>query len=87
MEHTTANKDEIKLLIDNALLQNNERMYEKFTKALEDKMTPTLSEVVHLAEDVGSLKTKLSNIWGKFIGIGTGLVTLTALVTFLLTKG
>lgn len=87
MEHTTPNKDEIKLLIDNALLQNNERMYEKFTKALEDKMTPTLSEVVNLAKDVGALKTKVSNIWGKFAGISAALVSLTALVTYLLTKG
>ncbi len=94
MEHTTPNKDEIKLLIDNALLKNNEQLIDKFTKALEEKMNPALSEVITLAEKVGTLKgeldtmkLKLSNIWGKFIGIGAALASLTALVTYLLTKG
>jgi len=86
MEQQVPTNSEIKLLIDNALLQNNERMYDKFTKALEEKMNPTLNEVVVLAGKVGSLETKLSNVWGKFIGIGAGLVTITALVTFIFAR-
>jgi hypothetical protein len=86
-DHMNPTKEEIKLLIDNSLLQNNERMFDKFTKALDDKMTQPLNQVVTLAEEVGGLKVRMDNIWGKFIGISAGLVSLTALVTFLITKG
>lgn len=88
MEQTTSpTKDEIKLLIDNALLQNNERMVDKFTKALDEKMNPTLNEVVNLAKEVGVMKSKVSNLWGKFIGIGAAISVVTALVTLLFTQG
>lgn len=101
MEHTTPNKDEIKLLIDNALLQNNEKI-NKSIDAMGDKVTNAVSATTQtflteltkvvgkqgaMQVEIDTLKSKVSNIWGKFISIGGALVSLTALVTFLITKG
>ena len=98
---TTVTKDELKV----ALLENNEKLVDKFnasiehsaekiTKAVQDRTNPFVQSFTELAEKVGKqhgqievLENKVSNIWGKFIGIGAALVTLTALVTFLITKG
>lgn len=93
-------QQEIKLLIDNALLQNNERINtaiqasaDKITAAVDRRTDAYIGQITTLAEGHGALKTevetlkgKLNNIWGKLIGIGTGIAAITALVTLVLTK-
>lgn len=85
-EHMSPTRDEIKLLIDNSLLQNNERVVDKLTQAMDAKMNPAFNEMMKLAQKVGGLETKVSNLWGKFIGIGSAIAVITALVTLLITR-
>lgn len=96
MEHNTPNKDEIKLLIDNALLQNNEKI-NKTIEAMGDKVTNAVSlttqtfltELTAIATKQGimqgqidTLKTKVGNLWAKMIGIGAACITVGGFVGF-----
>lgn len=98
MEQTTPNKDEIKLLIDNALLQNNEKI-NKSIEAMGDKVTSavTLTTQTFLSElttistkqgvmqgQIDTLKTKVGNLWAKMIGIGAACITVGGFVGFLI---
>jgi uncharacterized protein YoxC len=96
MEHTTPNKDEIKLLIDNALLQNNEKINKaidesatKVTQAVTLTTQTFLTELTTIATkqgamqgEIDSLKSKLGNLWAKMIGVGAACTTLGGLVGF-----
>lgn len=93
-------KDEIKLLIDNALLQNNviitaviEKQSDKTAKAMTDQMTAANAQVISLAEKIGTVSEKqrvtddkVKNMWAKMIGIGAGCTTLGGLVVLLITQ-
>lgn len=68
-DHMSPTKEEISLLIDNALLKNNEVQLDKFTKVVESKITPTVGTVVELSQKVGSLETRLINLWAKVAGL------------------
>lgn len=98
MEHSTPNKDEIKLLIDNALLQNNEKI-NKSIEAMGDKVTSAvtlttqtfLSELTTIATKQGvmqgqidTLKTRVGNLWAKMIAISAASITLGGFIGFLI---
>jgi len=99
-DHMNPTKDEIKLLIDNALLQNNERINgtiqasaEKITVAVNQKTDTYIGQISNIAHAQGALETKVStlagkvnNLWAKMISVGAACATLGALVVLLWQK-
>lgn len=100
MESMNPTKDEIKLLIDNALLQNNERINntiqasaEKVTLAVNQKTDGYIGQITAIAHDQGLLEakvvqlaSKVNNLWAKMISVGAACATLGGLVAALWQK-
>lgn len=96
MEHTTPNKDEIKLLIDNALLQNNEKINkaindsaDKVAKAVNETTSTYLEQLLNVVKaqtemgsEIDALKSKLNFLWAKMIAVGAACVTLGGFIGF-----
>lgn len=97
METMNPTKEEIKLLIENALLQNNERINstiqasaDKTMVAIKETTDTYLEQLTKLAANQGSLQSevsdlrlKVNNLWAKVIGVGAACATLTGLVVFI----
>lgn len=97
METMNPTKEEIKLLIDNALLQNNERINstiqlsaDKVSATVKETTDAYIGQITTLANsqgtlnaEVAELKSKVNNLWAKMISVGATCATLGAFFVIL----
>src|SRR4051812_5525543 len=97
METMNPTQTEIKLLIQNALLENNVVINksigdsaDKITLAMNQKTDTYINQLTIFAEKQGALKTqlddvrvKVNNLWAKMIGVGAACATLGGLLVVL----
>lgn len=93
MEHTTPTKDELKLIIDNALLEQEKRITKSINDTLSDQNKTYMDHIVTISNRVSVLETnhtvldnKLRSTKGTTATIAAAFGVFTGFIGFLIAQ-
>lgn len=86
MEQRTPNKDELKLIIDNALLEQEKRITKSLNDSLATQNETYLQHIVDMNGRLTKVEVKTSQFKGLVAGAASASAVISGLITFLITQ-
>lgn len=86
MEHVTPTKDELKLIIDNALLEQEKRITKSLGDSLDGQNKIYMDNIVKLTERVSKVESKQDSFKGLIASVTAASSVLSGLVGFFIAQ-